>query len=206
VCDPCSCEWQFTKCGHAHEMTDRFARRFTRPFCAQMIVFYFFSPRITRSVVYGPRPRNTLDLYLPRHHLRDLQDPVPVVIYLTGARGGLGASYTSYVDHPLLGQMWRIDLVGPNLYDCPLMSATRHDAGGAWIIGYKAWGSRWPAASAATASSCAAWTTATSLRRACMTVATCKLHVDHRDIIDFELRNHSHDATLCTSMLMSNTG
>ncbi len=141
VCDPCSCEWQFTKCGHAHEMTDRFARRFTRPFCAQMIVFYFFSPRITRSVVYGPRPRNTLDLYLPRHHLRDLQDPVPVVIYLTGARGGLGASYTSYVDHPLLGQMWRIDLVGPNLYDCPLMSATRHDAGGAWIIGYKAWGS-----------------------------------------------------------------
>ena len=50
-----------------------------------MIVFYFFSPRVTRSVVYGPRPRNTLDLYLPRHHLRDLQDPVPVVIYLTGA-------------------------------------------------------------------------------------------------------------------------
>ena len=49
-----------------------------------MIVFYFFSPRITRSVVYGPRPRNTLDLYLPRHHLRDVQDPVPVVIYLTG--------------------------------------------------------------------------------------------------------------------------
>ena len=49
-----------------------------------MIVFYFFSPRVTRSVVYGPRPRNTLDLYLPRHHLRDLQDPVPVVIYLTG--------------------------------------------------------------------------------------------------------------------------
>ncbi len=53
-----------------------------------MIVFYFFSPRITRSVVYGPRPRNTLDLYLPRHHLRDLQDPVPVVIYLTGAYTG----------------------------------------------------------------------------------------------------------------------
>ena len=53
---------------------------------AQMIVFYYFSPRVTRSVVYGPRPRNTLDIYLPRHHMRDLQDPIPVVIYITGAR------------------------------------------------------------------------------------------------------------------------
>ena len=61
-----------------------YAPRLTPTLCAQMIVFYFFSPRITRSVVYGPRPRNTLDLYLPRHHLRDLQEPVPVVIYLTG--------------------------------------------------------------------------------------------------------------------------
>ena len=50
-----------------------------------MIVFYYFSPRVTRSVVYGPRARNTLDIYLPRHHMRDLQDPIPVVIYITGA-------------------------------------------------------------------------------------------------------------------------
>lgn len=49
-----------------------------------MIVFYFCSPRITRSVVYGPKPRNRLDIYLPRNHLRDVRDPLPVVIFITG--------------------------------------------------------------------------------------------------------------------------
>lgn len=52
----------------------------------QMIVFYFCSRRITRSVVYGPKPRNRLDIYLPRNHLRDLCEPLPVVIFITGGR------------------------------------------------------------------------------------------------------------------------
>ena len=51
-----------------------------------MIVFYYWSPRITRSVVYGPKPRNRLDIYLPRSHLRDLHEPLPVVIFITGER------------------------------------------------------------------------------------------------------------------------
>ncbi|XAR51566.1 hypothetical protein NMG60_11006230 [Bertholletia excelsa] len=52
---------------------------------------YFFSSEVRRSVVYGDKPRNRLDLYLPKN--RD--GPKPVLVFVTG---------------------------------------------GAWIIGYKAWG------------------------------------------------------------------
>lgn len=53
-----------------------------------MIVFYFFSPRVSRSVVYGPKPRNRLDIYLPRNHQGGEDgpgEPLPVVIFITGA-------------------------------------------------------------------------------------------------------------------------
>jgi len=53
----------------------------------QMVVFYMVSPRVKRSLVYGPAPRNRLDLYLPPGGKR--KAPVPVVIYITGARQGL---------------------------------------------------------------------------------------------------------------------
>ncbi len=53
----------------------------------QMVVFYMVSPRVKRSLVYGPAPRNRLDLYLPPGGKR--KAPVPVVIYITGARRGL---------------------------------------------------------------------------------------------------------------------
>ncbi|XP_062103276.1 probable isoprenylcysteine alpha-carbonyl methylesterase ICMEL1 [Humulus lupulus] len=53
---------------------------------------YFFSSQIRRSIVYGDKPRNRLDLYLPRNS----DGPKPVIAFVTG---------------------------------------------GAWIIGYKAWGS-----------------------------------------------------------------
>ncbi|OIT24740.1 PREDICTED: probable isoprenylcysteine alpha-carbonyl methylesterase ICMEL2 [Nicotiana attenuata] len=58
----------------------------------QVAFYYFFSPLVRRSVVYGDQPRNRLDLYLPE----DINRPKPVVAFVTG---------------------------------------------GAWIIGYKAWGS-----------------------------------------------------------------
>ncbi|GAQ84700.1 alpha beta-hydrolases superfamily protein [Klebsormidium nitens] len=61
------------------------------PGFAQVGWYYFQSPRVWRSVVYGPHPRNRLDLYFPE----DRTKPRPVVIFITG---------------------------------------------GAWIIGYKAWG------------------------------------------------------------------
>lgn len=54
--------------------------------------YYFFDKRIHRSIVYGPEPKNRLDLYLPQN----LESPKPVVAFVTG---------------------------------------------GAWIIGYRAWGS-----------------------------------------------------------------
>ncbi|KEH20235.1 putative alpha/Beta hydrolase [Medicago truncatula] len=53
---------------------------------------YFFSSQIHRSIVYGDKPRNRLDLFLPKNS----DGPKPVVAFITG---------------------------------------------GAWIIGYKAWGS-----------------------------------------------------------------
>ncbi len=68
------------------------------PGFVQVAVFYFFSPRVKRSIVYGPNPRNRLDLYLP-----------------PGQRA-LGES------------------LGENL------AVTIFVTGGAWIIGYKAWG------------------------------------------------------------------
>ncbi|XP_010460369.1 PREDICTED: probable isoprenylcysteine alpha-carbonyl methylesterase ICMEL1 [Camelina sativa] len=58
----------------------------------QVGYYYFFSPYVRRSIVYGDQPRNRLDLYLPRNS----NGPKPVVAFVTG---------------------------------------------GAWIIGYKAWGS-----------------------------------------------------------------
>ncbi|CAN8291461.1 unnamed protein product [Cochlearia groenlandica] len=58
----------------------------------QVGYYYFFSPYVRRSIVYGDQPRNRLDLYLPKNS----NGPKPVVAFVTG---------------------------------------------GAWIIGYKAWGS-----------------------------------------------------------------
>ncbi|XP_027345820.1 isoprenylcysteine alpha-carbonyl methylesterase ICME-like [Abrus precatorius] len=58
----------------------------------QVGYYYFFSSQIRRSIVYGDKPRNRLDLYLPKNN----NGPKPVVAFITG---------------------------------------------GAWVIGYKAWGS-----------------------------------------------------------------
>ncbi|XP_076883325.1 putative isoprenylcysteine alpha-carbonyl methylesterase ICMEL2 [Bidens hawaiensis] len=58
----------------------------------QVLYRYFTSSQIRRSIVYGDKPRNRLDLYLPKN----INSPKPVIIFVTG---------------------------------------------GAWIIGYKGWGS-----------------------------------------------------------------
>ncbi|KAF7827880.1 putative isoprenylcysteine alpha-carbonyl methylesterase ICMEL1 isoform X1 [Senna tora] len=57
----------------------------------QVGFYYFFSSQVRRSIVYGDKPRNRLDLYMPKNS----NGPKPVVAFVTG---------------------------------------------GAWIIGYKAWG------------------------------------------------------------------
>ena len=56
----------------------------------QMVLFYFFSPRIHRSVRYGPHPRNFLDVYVPRLQWLTLEGPRPVVIYVTGGAWTIG--------------------------------------------------------------------------------------------------------------------
>ncbi|KAG2496886.1 hypothetical protein HYH03_005285 [Edaphochlamys debaryana] len=65
----------------------------------QMIVFYVLSPRVQRSIVYGSKPRQRLDLYYPPAalapggtRLRDLDHTAqfPVVIYVTGGAWTIG--------------------------------------------------------------------------------------------------------------------
>eukprot|EP00873_Tetraselmis_striata_P002342 jgi/Tetstr1/422606/TSEL_013412.t1 len=43
----------------------------------QMVVFYLFSGRICRSVRYGDKPRNCLDVYVPRYRWLTEQGPRP---------------------------------------------------------------------------------------------------------------------------------
>lgn len=59
------------------------------PGFSQMIAFYFFSPRLYRSVPYGTNPRNRLDIYLPRRKWRKA-GKCSVVIYVTGGAWTIG--------------------------------------------------------------------------------------------------------------------
>ncbi|KAL6750333.1 Alpha/Beta hydrolase protein [Haematococcus lacustris] len=54
----------------------------------QMIVFYFFSPRVIRNVAYGRGPRQMLDWYLPKQSTPGQQHPV--VIFVTGGAWTIG--------------------------------------------------------------------------------------------------------------------
>ena len=53
----------------------------------QMVAFYFLSPRVKRSIRYGPRSRNVLDIFLPPPGAAGSEgEPLPVVVYVTGER------------------------------------------------------------------------------------------------------------------------
>ena len=49
-----------------------------------MGIYYFLSPRCTRSIRYGQAPRNRLDLHRPPSNKKSPPEGYPVVIYLTG--------------------------------------------------------------------------------------------------------------------------
>ncbi|KAL6783870.1 hypothetical protein ACKKBG_A03820 [Auxenochlorella protothecoides x Auxenochlorella symbiontica] len=59
------------------------------PGFAQMIVFYFFSPRLLRSIAFGSKPRNRLDVFVPRRRWQR-QGPLPTVIFITGGAWTIG--------------------------------------------------------------------------------------------------------------------
>lgn len=59
------------------------------PAFLQMMVFYFLSPRLLRSIPYGIESRNMLDIYVPRKKWRR-RGPRPVVIFLTGGAWTIG--------------------------------------------------------------------------------------------------------------------
>nr|POE95741.1 isoprenylcysteine alpha-carbonyl methylesterase icme [Quercus suber] len=125
----------------------------------QVAYYYFFSSQVRRSVVYGDQPRNRLDLYLPANS----GEPKPVVIFVTGGAWIIG--YKAWGS--LLGQQLaerdiivacidysqvrrsvvygdqprnRLDLYLPANSGEP-KPVVIFVTGGAWIIGYKAWGS-----------------------------------------------------------------
>ncbi|KAF5837012.1 hypothetical protein DUNSADRAFT_4985 [Dunaliella salina] len=54
----------------------------------QVILFYFFSPRVSRSVAYGAGPRQRLDMYLTKN--RKPGHKYPVVIFVTGGAWTIG--------------------------------------------------------------------------------------------------------------------
>jgi|Transcript_9702 prenylcysteine alpha-carboxyl methylesterase len=62
---------------------------FLMPGFSQMMLFYFFSPRVIRSVPYGVESRNALDIYLPRKKWRRM-GPCPVIVYVTGGAWTIG--------------------------------------------------------------------------------------------------------------------
>ena len=51
----------------------------------QMGVFYFVSPRVTRSLAYGLAARNRLDMYRPPAKRERPPNGYRVVIYITGS-------------------------------------------------------------------------------------------------------------------------
>lgn len=59
------------------------------PGFGQMVLFYMLSSRVLRSIPYGTKPRNRLDLYLPPHHWKQADEGLkPVVVFITGACDG----------------------------------------------------------------------------------------------------------------------
>jgi acetyl esterase/lipase len=117
-----------------------------------MLAYYLFSPRVTRDVPYGRKPRQLLDLYVPPSAGPDA--PAPVVVFVTGARmacalfgGGLRcACVTQQTDS---SRMHNRIFLAPSKHT-PHPQTSNHQQqnhlietnkkGGAWTIGYKAWG------------------------------------------------------------------
>lgn len=103
----------------------------------QMGIFYLMSKRVLRSIPYGSKPRNRLDMYIPRHHWKNPDVCIPVVIYVTGATilrlWSCPVSKLLCAGRPAFchAQGQRAGLIYLQMLP----------AGGAWTIGYKAWGS-----------------------------------------------------------------
>lgn len=62
---------------------------FLMPGFMQMIIFYFTSPRVSRSVPYGRKQRQRLDLFIPKA-AESTPNGVPVVIFVTGGAWTIG--------------------------------------------------------------------------------------------------------------------
>lgn len=93
---------------------------------SQVVVHYITCKRIHKSVAYGKLPRNMMDIHLPVG--RAVGDRAPVIIYVTGEQ------------HRCLCCPLERRLSWPSNAGASLQPSWFYDPGGAWIIGYKAWG------------------------------------------------------------------
>lgn len=124
-------------------------------FLVQMGIFYLMSKRVLRSIPYGQKPRNRLDMYIPRHHWKNPDVCIPVIIYVTGESSLclLDSTDSNWVVKLFRNRdISKYHVVGDTV---PVCKSRRHwnaqisnfmmigvySAGGAWTIGYKAWGS-----------------------------------------------------------------
>ena len=60
------------------------------PGFARLALYYFLSPHVTRSVAYGRKPRQRLDLYLPPRPPPPGSAGHPVVVFVTGGAWTIG--------------------------------------------------------------------------------------------------------------------
>ena len=67
----------------------------------QMFFFYFMSSRVIRSVHYGKKPRQRLDIFVPKHHWKSNDGLRPVVIYVTGVCSAI-VQYFIHITVPCL--------------------------------------------------------------------------------------------------------
>ncbi|OAY80625.1 putative isoprenylcysteine alpha-carbonyl methylesterase ICMEL1 [Ananas comosus] len=121
------------------------------PGFVQIGYYYFFSRQVRRSIVYGEQPRNRLDLYLPTN-MNGLQ---PVVAFVTGGAWIIGNFPQGTISDMAEDASQGISFVCNNItsyggdansWICitynmnGLQPVVAFVTGGAWIIGYKAWG------------------------------------------------------------------
>eukprot|EP00793_Prasinoderma_coloniale_P000167 PRCOL_00005676-RA len=109
----------------------------------RIVVWYFASPLVVRSVRYARHPRNMLDLYLPqgadamelKQHARDPAVVAAVTDSDSGSDDGSGADVGNGREDGMAGKgrsgSAREGRGRPMVVFVP---------GGVWIIGYKAWG------------------------------------------------------------------
>ena len=111
----------------------------------QVGLFYFTSERVARGVRYGPRPRNTADLYVPPgcgFGAAELAAAATVAVSWATALAASASNATSPKESRRKSVGPGPALEVPALFSAsPPRPVVVYVTGGAWLIGHRAWGS-----------------------------------------------------------------